>query len=283
MRDYLTMADISIPPPDANGYWHFTYITSDSETGQWYGGKRSTKKHPLSDRYLGSSVWVKKHPERKRLKREIVEFYATSADVFAAEMALITWDEVLNDPLCMNETEGGVGLTVEGILRLHADAAFRDAYTAGIARRSANPEWRKSLLEAWARKSQAPEWRDYVTTRNQRICSSPEWRTNNLAHLKRVHANPEVGAKISRTRTGVRKTAEARETNAAHLQRINSDPEVNAKRGATSRRLWADPEYHAMMCEARLRGWATRRANALKIEAVQSAIIDEPLPSEHRP
>src|SRR4051812_936910 len=85
MRVDLTMADPVIPPPSADGYWHFTYITVDPLDGRWYGGKRSTKKHPLSDRYLGSGRWIKKHPAKERLRREIIAFFKNSLEVYTAE------------------------------------------------------------------------------------------------------------------------------------------------------------------------------------------------------
>src|SRR5208282_243023 len=108
------MADISIPPPDAAGYWHVLYVTTDTLDGRWYGGKRSTKVHPLADTYKGSGRWIAAHPDRKRLHREIVAFYATSKEVYAAEARMITWPTVMDDPLCMNLWAGGQGITSEG-------------------------------------------------------------------------------------------------------------------------------------------------------------------------
>ena len=142
------MADISIPPPDAAGYWHFTYITTDTLDGRWYGGKHSTKKHPLSDRYLGTGNWIKKHPARKRLRREIVAFFPSSAVVYAAEAELITWTKVFDDPLCMNLRDGGEGVTAEAALLRFTDPANRAEHAATMRRMHANPENRANIAAA---------------------------------------------------------------------------------------------------------------------------------------
>jgi len=185
------MAALIIPPPDAAGYWHFTYITTDTLDGRWYGGKRSTQKHPLSDRYLGSGNWIKKHPARPRLKRKIVAFFATSAEVFAAEAGLITWNEVLDDPLCMNETEGGSGMTVDAIRRLRADPVFRSSYVAGIARRNADPEWQKNQAARARSITANTEWREKNAAALRRLATDPVWRANNLAAVRRRVADPK--------------------------------------------------------------------------------------------
>ena len=135
------MADISIPPPDAAGYRHWTYITRDVD-GRWYGGKRSTKKHPLSDTYKGSGNWIRGHGARERLVREIVAFYPSSTAVFAAEAELVTWAMVMDDPLCMNLWAGGQGSTSEAALHRSAGTTWRESTLAGIRLRSANPDWR---------------------------------------------------------------------------------------------------------------------------------------------
>jgi hypothetical protein len=175
------MADLIIPAPDAAGYWHFTYITTDTLDGSWYGGKRSCKKHPSSDPYLGSGNWVRKHPERKRLRREIVAFFATSKEVYAAEADMITWAAVLDDPLCMNETEGGLGMSVECSQRRLACPEFRAKHADAISRVTADPKWREKTAASNRRLANDPKWLEKVAVANRLTSTDPDWRANTAA------------------------------------------------------------------------------------------------------
>jgi hypothetical protein len=189
-RDDLDMADIIIPPPGPDGYWHFTYVTTDSLDGRWYGGKRSTKKHPLSDRYLGSGNWVRKHPERSRLKREIVAFYQSSKEVFSAEAELVTWAVVLDDPLCMNQRDGGDGMTVEYARMRAADPNWQPIKLRAIAKRSANPKWRQSNADANRRRATDPELRNIQAAGCRKRSANPDWQEANRTTTRRLAGDP---------------------------------------------------------------------------------------------
>jgi len=228
------MAEISIPAPDAAGYWHFTYVTTDTLDGRWYGGKRSTKKHPLSDRYLGSGNWIKRHPARKRLKREIVAFHASSEDVFVAEAEMVTLDDVLNNPFCMNECGGGEGMTAEFAKirssrpefranhdatsrRLATDLAWRAAHAAGIARRASDPKWRENTIAARRLAAIDPDFRAKITAANRRKAADPEWcEAQSVAGL-RISADPKW-----------------RENYAAGMARRAADPKWRGKQSAAA-------------------------------------------------
>lgn len=235
------MADITIPPPDANGYWHFTYITTDTLDGRWYGGKRSTKRHPLSDSYLGSGNWIKRHPNRKRLKREIVAFYESSADVFTAEAELITLVDVLDNPFCMNECDGGEGMTVEfakirstnpkwvkshadALRRIHADPVCRAAHLAGVRRNGARPQFRAEASERLTRLWDDPDYRTMMTAaaRLRMVTSpiSPEHIEKMAAATRGKKRSPEAVAKSAAGLRGGKRTPEARaKMRAAALRR----------------------------------------------------------------
>lgn len=203
------MAEAIIPLPDANGYWHFTYRTTDTLDGRWYGGKRSTKKHPLSDPYKGSGNWVRAHPARDRLQREIVAFYASSAEVFTGEAELVTWFDVWDDLLCMNERPGGDGMSIETACILGANPDVRAKKSASAFKRETNPGYRAERDERCAR-----------------LAADPEWQAAHAARLRRMHANPEIRAKI-----------------AAGCRRTGPDPIVRAKKSAAATRREADPDY----------------------------------------
>lgn len=233
------MAEPQIPPPGAGGYWHFLYITRESG-GRYYGGKRSSKRYPTSDPYLGSGKWVTSYPDRKRLKREIVAFYATSAEAFAAEAEMITWTLVAHDPFCMNEWVGGRGISSEVARRL---ALLRCEDPEFIARLSAGGyrQWKDNIarrkemsirrLSAWADPEQHARW----CLAAQERCSKPEFSASMTAAAHQRWANPEFREKMAA---------------------ISGSPEVCAKQSAGQLRVWADPEYRAN----RLASQAAKRA-----------------------
>jgi hypothetical protein len=179
------MAEITIPAPDASGYWHFVYVTTDPFDGRWYGGKRSTKKHPSIDRYLGSGNWIKKHPVKRRLKREILAFFASSADVFAGEAALITWEKVFDDPLCMNLRDGGIGWSVEAARLRSARPEWQENKRATARRLAASPIWHAKLAAGIARRSTNPEYREAHLAAMCQVTADPIWRAANSAGVKK--------------------------------------------------------------------------------------------------
>jgi hypothetical protein len=237
------MAEISIPAPDTAGYWHFTYITTDAFNGRWYGGKRSTKKHPLSDRYLGSGNWIKKHPARERLRREIVAFYATSAEVFAAEARMITMTVVLGDPLCMNLCDGGDGLTVESALRIAADPAWLEATIAATRRTTRTSAWKKAHAVGIANRGDNATWLANVSAAAQLTMNDPKWKEAQTAGSRRRTATPEWS-----------------EGNTAKNRRIAADPTYRAAFLAGIARRSADPTWKANNAAANRRNGAARHA-----------------------
>lgn len=225
------MAEISIPPPDASGYWHFVYVTTDPDTGQWYGGKRSTKKHPLSDRYyLGSGNWIRKHPNQKRLKREIIAFFATSAEVFAAEAKLITWDKVFDDPLCMNLRDGGEGVSVEAALLRYTNPEERERQLAHLRRIHADPKvLAKMSASAFLR------FKDSEELAKQTV------------HMRRITSDPNLLAKAHKARD----TPKWRANVIAGNRQRAADPAWRAKIAAIMRVKASDPEWQERMRRAR--------------------------------
>lgn len=170
-----------IPPPGPDGFWHFLYKTTDLLTDQWYGGKRSTRKHPLADTYKGSGDWVKEHPARWELKRVIHSFHAGSLAVFEAETKFVTWADVTGDPLCMNRVAGGRGMSVEGARRLHADPSF-SAQNAENNRRTAS----------------SPEWRAKNAANNKAIVRTPGWQAAHAAGIAQSQARKAAKAAAER-------------------------------------------------------------------------------------
>lgn len=220
------MADMIIPPPDADGYWHFTYVTRDPKDGRWYGGKRSTKRNPLVDSYKGSGNWIRSHPNRGRLVREIIAFFTSSADVFTAEAAMVTLDKVLSDPFCMNQRPGGDGQTAEEARRLAEDPIWRDKNIAGQKRKKADPAWQNAHADRLRRISNNPVWQEETAARNRQKATDPTWLEANTAAAWRRKANPTW-----------------KENHANHLDRIHSDPVWKEAVAAANRRTSLNPEW----------------------------------------
>lgn len=88
---------------------HYLYKTTCKVTGRWYIGMHSTSN--LDDGYLGSGkrlrYSIRKYGESSHVK-EILEFFNTRELLVEAEIKAITQD-MINDPNCMNLTDGGSG------------------------------------------------------------------------------------------------------------------------------------------------------------------------------
>lgn len=224
------MTKATIPLPDADGYWHYTYVTYHPDTGEWYGGKHSTNN--LNDGYVGSGNWVLTHPGRQELVTKIVEFFYSEEHAYAAEMALVTLSCIDADPLCRNETEGGLGFSREAAARRDADLEYQRRNGAGRAKRSANPEWHKNRNAALARVYADPEWQRKTREANARLAADPEWRQKiREANVRKV-ADPEWQKK-----------------HLEGIRRRTADPEWRRKNHEAALRRAADPEWHRKIRE----------------------------------
>jgi DNA-binding CsgD family transcriptional regulator len=149
----MIKAKVKRPAADPQGYWHYTYVTCDPETGQWYGGKHSTRK--LNDGYRGSGDWIRDHPCPERLVTKIVAFHASEEAAYLAEAALIT-DDIANDERCMNRTGGGYGISSEAARRI----AVSSAHAARVMTQLwANPAFRAKMMTI-LRPGGRPNWND---------------------------------------------------------------------------------------------------------------------------
>jgi hypothetical protein len=247
----LDMAEVSIPLPDANGYWYFTYVTTDPETGQWYGGKRSTKKHPLSDRYVGSGNWIRKHPVRDRLRREIIAFYATSVEVYVAEAEMVTWIVINGDPLCMNKCEGGLGISTEYALARYDNPDYRAKNLANLRRMHADPIVQANQAAATLLAKADPKWKEAHAAGTRRIAADPTWQVNQKAGSRRRSDSPEW-----------------KEAQLAGTRRRSADPTWQEAVAAANQLKAADPKW----LEANATGCRRRSANPTWIENNAAAL-----------
>lgn len=264
------MAEISIPLPSPSGHWHFVYVTTDPETGEWYGGKRSTKNQPLSDRYLGSGNWVRQHPARERLKREVVAFYPSSAEVFAAEAEMITWAVVMDDPLCMNLWAGGQGSTSEAALHRSAGTEWRANNLAAVRLRSASPEWRANQTVGAAKRLADPAWHESNKAAACIRSSDPKWIENQGAAMQTVHADPEYRKSYL---AGIAKRSPDPAWPAAHaaaMAKRSSNAEWKKYQAASVRRVTETPEWK----EAQLAGSRKRAIVFVDLNGKRMSVAD---------
>lgn len=78
---------------------HYTYkITHTS--GRYYVGRRSTKRDPHTDSYVGSGNWVKSIKDKITLNKIVLEIYNSTEELKSAEMELI--EQHYDDEYCMN-------------------------------------------------------------------------------------------------------------------------------------------------------------------------------------
>ena len=252
------MAPKTLPPADAGGYWHYTYITYHPKTGEWYGGKHTTSL--LDDGYLGSGKWIATHPAPHELVIEIIAFFATEAEAYAAETAMITFHVIDNDPLCRNRHEGGVGWTREAVARMivqrEADPEYQQKRRESTARARATPEWRQNMLKAFALRETDLELRQKRLISFAKAKADPEFRQKRLDGIARINADPEYQ----------RKSREA-------LARMNADPEIRRKQNA---RKEADPVFRQKRLDMIARREANRAAKKLASQLRDGpAVVDE--------
>lgn len=133
--------------------FHFVYMTVRDD-GKYYIGVHSTNN--LHDKYLGSGTYlarsIRKHG-RSAHQREILEMCDSRDQAFKRESEIIT-EEILRDPLCMNNAPGGAG---------SADRVygFTEETRAIIAAKSAatprSKEWCEKIGAAHKGKTISPE------------------------------------------------------------------------------------------------------------------------------
>jgi hypothetical protein len=93
---------------------HYIYKISNPETGEYYYGRRSTKKHWKEDKYFGSSRVLRKYagnkkPTQERLpgwKKEVLLLFDNLRELCLHEKIVIG-DKWKSDPLCLNGIPGG--------------------------------------------------------------------------------------------------------------------------------------------------------------------------------
>ena len=247
-----------VPLPDADGFWHYTYVTYHPDTFEWYGGKHTTAN--LKDGYLGSGNWIKNHPARGELLIDIVEFFFSEEHAYAAEVALVNFDIIQTDSFCRNETDGGFGFTRDVARRLKAHPKWRQKNSEKNSRLPTNPEWLRKIREAAARRTTDLEWRRKNREANVKLAADPEWRHKHQLAVLRNKADPEwlrknreANARLAADPEWLRKNREVGVRNSANQQRQqklrdlaiqrSADPEYRRKNLEVGARNAADPEW----------------------------------------
>jgi hypothetical protein len=262
----LAPAKAIIPPPDADGYWHYTYVTYHPDTGEWYGGKHSTKN--LEDGYLGSGNWVLTHPARHELVTEIVEFFYSEEHAYAAEVSLV--GIVAADPLCRNEIDGGNGMTTKRAAALRATPEWQEA----MRRVFSDPAWLEKIREARIRQAADPEWQRKVREGVAKRDADPEWHKRCRAALAKLHADPDWRRKAAETLARTMATPEWREKNREVGARNAANPEWQRKLREALKRRDANPANQIKMKQIGLRRRANQELKQKTCEILAAARAD---------
>lgn len=90
---------------------HYLYKILDTQTNQYYLGKRSCPEEPSLDSYMGSGLWIRKlektfgprvrYAPKGRFIKIIIEYCGSSKEAYHRE-AVVVDETILRDPLCMN-------------------------------------------------------------------------------------------------------------------------------------------------------------------------------------
>jgi hypothetical protein len=242
------------PPPDAEGFWHYTYVTFHPDTMEWYGGKHSTKR--LRDGYLGSGNWVRRHRRLRELIVQVVEFFATEGDAFIAEAALVSAEVIRSDLFCRNEGEGGVGPGTWGT-------------TKSARRRAQDPVWRAANAKRLAVVHRDPVAQAKNSAALSRYLSDPDVRRRMSETSKKLHADRAWSAKNEVARAIAQAAPEVRAQMSASARRRAADPEWKRRHGEVMKRHFADPvwraAYDVRMAKMRMSAeWGAKISNGIK-------------------
>ena len=204
--------------------FHYTYRTTNTITGDFYLGVRSSKKKPSEDAYLGSGIRIvsaiKKYG-RNAFKKEVLDIFTSRVEANDAEKVLI--EQHLGSGNCYNIAHGGNGW---GLLGRRASAEVYEQIAAkqrGVPKPKHTIEAKHRIAETLKarggkghalRSEQAPEIRARMAQTARRKYATGE----RVHHYLGKSRDEKVKSKISKSlegnipwNKGVRATEEARQ------------------------------------------------------------------------
>jgi hypothetical protein len=206
----------------------YVYLITFVDQPYWYWGWHKEKK--FGDNYMGSPKTNKKYWDLYEPVKEIIEVFDFTAEgeVMAQglEKSLIKPD--LNNPLCLNESCGGLVSTrtlSESAKKLWKDSDYRDKISKAMSKR---------MLETW----KDSDYRDKV-----RLAFS-ESKTENWK-------DPDYREKISRIRKEMWEDVSHQERMSNIMKEVCSDPTYRKGLSDRSKKMWEDPEFKQKMGELR--------------------------------
>lgn len=90
---------------------HYVYKTILEGSDKYYIGRRSSKKEPMDDKYMGSGRWVQSIKDKSRLSKVILEVCDTFDDLCIAEEKWITeyFEDINNMNILYSSTGAASG------------------------------------------------------------------------------------------------------------------------------------------------------------------------------
>jgi hypothetical protein len=96
VQDLLLSYNPEPLPPDADGLYHYIYITWRRDTYKFYVGKHSSK-NPATDSYIGSGLHMLRAIEKhgaSSFEHRILQYTLTAQEAFDLEAAIVTEDYI---------------------------------------------------------------------------------------------------------------------------------------------------------------------------------------------
>jgi hypothetical protein len=220
--------------PDADGFYHYIYITWRRDTYKFYVGKHSSK-NPATDSYIGSGLHMLRAIEKhgaSSFEHHILQYTTTAQEALDLEAAIVNegYIRLYRDELQITYNligGGGQGVLSEETRQKKSEAQkkrFEDnpveleKLNEASKKYFENPEARKKRSEASKEYWSTPEAREKTSEANKKRFESPEVREKQSETLKKYYENPEVREKQSET-----------------LKKYYENPEARKKAGQAAR------------------------------------------------
>ncbi len=255
--------------PDADGFYHYIYITWNKNTYKFYVGKHSSK-NPEADSYIGSGFHllnaVEKHGASS-FEHRILQYTSTAREAYDLEAAIVNEDYIrrYKDELKItyNLVGGGGNGVVSEETRQKLSENTRKYFENpeakikhGEAQRKRfedNPEARVKCAEAQRKRFENLEERQKISEKHKkRFEENPEDREKCSIRTREYFKNPEARKKKSEARKKYyEENPEAGEKCTAHFDQYWANPEAREKQSETLSKFWANPEARQKMSENR--------------------------------
>jgi hypothetical protein len=240
-------------PPDADGLYHYIYITWNKDTYKFYVGKHSSK-NPATDSYIGSGNHllnaVKKHGASS-FEHRILQYTLTAQEAFDLEATIVNEGYIrwYRDELQITYNligGGGKGVVSEETRQKQSEAAKKYFDENPEAREKANEILKKYYEETPEAREKHGEYMKQYYEENIEV------RQKAIERLKEYWSDPEAREKKSEAMKEYWSDPEAREKKSEAMKKYHEEnPEAREKQNEILREYWANSEVRQKQSENR--------------------------------